>query len=190
MLRIRLQRIGRKKRPSYRIVVAEHSTAATKNRYVESLGFYNPIASEKVFNVDKDKLLEWIKKGAKPTNTLARLLKGDGLKGMEPFIVEMKDRKKKKQVEKKPATPAPSDEETHADAPKEEEKPSEEEKPAEEAPEEEKPAEEKPVEEAPVEEAPAKVEKPAEEAPEEEKPVEEAPVEEAPAEEEKPAEEA
>lgn len=144
MLRIRLQRIGRKKRPSYRIVVAEHSVAATKNNYVESLGFYNSIASEKVFEVDKDKILEWIKKGAKPSNTLARLLKGDGMKGMEPYIVKMADRKKKNEKEEKPAPVV--------EAPKEEVK-KEEEKPA-------------PVVETPKEEV-------KEEVKEEEKPTEE-----------------
>jgi small subunit ribosomal protein S16 len=96
VLRIRLQRVGRENKPNYRVVVAEHSSAVKKNKYVEQLGYYNPLVSEAVLKVDKDKLLEWIKKGAKPTDTIARLLKKDGVKGMEPYIVQMKDRKKKK----------------------------------------------------------------------------------------------
>ena len=158
MLRIRLQRIGRKKKPNYRIVVAEHSSAVVKNKYVEQLGYYNPLASEKVFEVNTEKLLEWIKKGAKPTNTIARLLKQDGVKDMEPFIIEMKDRQKKKKKEPK-AEGAPTGE-------------GEEAKPAE--GEGETKPEEKPVEEAPAKPAP---EAPAEEKKEKEKPAEE-PVEE------------
>ncbi|MBN2087154.1 30S ribosomal protein S16 [Candidatus Peregrinibacteria bacterium] len=163
MLRIRLQRTGRKKRPSYRIVVAEHSAAATKNNYIEALGHYNPISKEKSLEVDKDKLLEWIKKGAKPSNTLARLLKGDGLKGMEPYIVEMKDKKKKKEEEAKPEPKKEeaSTEESVAEEPVAEEAPAEE-PVAEEAPAEEPVAEEAPAEEPVAEEAPAE-EKPAEE---------------------------
>jgi len=144
VLRIRLQRIGRKKKPNYRIVVAEHSSAATKNKYAEQLGYYNPLASGKAFEVNTEKLLEWIKKGAKPTNTIARLLKQDGIKGMEPFIIEMRDRKKKKQEEKaetapKEETPAPAP----AEEPKEEQAPIEE-KPAKEPKEEKKKEEESP----------------------------------------------
>ena len=121
MLRIRLQRIGRKKKPNYRIVVAEHSSAVVKNKYVEQLGYYNPLSSDNVLNVDKDKLLEWIKKGAKPTNTIARLLKGDGAKDMEPFIIEMKDRKKKKAEEEK-AEDKPKEDEAPAEEPAKENK--------------------------------------------------------------------
>lgn len=122
MLRIRLQRIGRKKKPNYRIVVAEHSSAVVKSKYVEQLGYYNPLNSDNALELDKDKLLEWIKKGAKPTNTIARLLKRDGVKGMEPFIIEMRDRKKKKSEEageanKEGEAPAESAKAAPAEAP-------------------------------------------------------------------------
>ncbi|MCK5604817.1 30S ribosomal protein S16, partial [Candidatus Pacearchaeota archaeon] len=104
VLKIRLQRTGRKKMPFYRVVVAEHSTAV-QGGYVDQIGFYNPLVKPWSFEVDTDKALEWIKKGAKPTNTVARLLKASGAKGMERFIVEMKDRKTKnpKEKEEKPA---------------------------------------------------------------------------------------
>ena len=91
MLRIRLQRSGRKNRPSYRIVVAEHS-APVKGWYVDLLGTFDPLIDKHGMVIDMTKVEAWIKKGAKPTNTLARLLKGQQVKGMEPFIVEMKSR--------------------------------------------------------------------------------------------------
>lgn len=91
MLRIRLQRYGRENRPTYRIVVAEH-TAPIKGRSIDLLGSYDPLVEKHGFVVDMAKLENWIKKGAKPTNTIARLLKGKGVEGMEPFIVEMKSR--------------------------------------------------------------------------------------------------
>ncbi len=98
MLRIRLQRIGRKKKPNYRIIVVEHTAAATKSKYVEQLGHYNPLSKKDAFQIDQEKFLQWIKKGAMPTNTIARLMKGMGVKDMEPFIYEMKSRGKKKEA--------------------------------------------------------------------------------------------
>lgn len=131
MLKIRLQRLGRKKRPFYRIVVAEHS-APIKGRYVESLGHYDPLMKEGGFVVDEEKLKLWISKGAQPTNTVARLSKGAGIADMDKFIVTMVDRRKKNAPEEE-EVPA-SAETTSADAP------------ADKAP------EEKPVEEAKVDE--------------------------------------
>jgi len=98
VLRIRLQRIGRKKKPNYRIIVVEHTAAAKKSKYAEQLGTYNPLAKKDAFKIDQGKFSEWVKKGAKPTNTIARLMKGMGVKDMEPFIYEMKSRGKKKEV--------------------------------------------------------------------------------------------
>jgi len=107
VLRIRLQRSGREGRPNYRIVVAEHS-APIKGRYIELLGTFDPLVEKHGFVVDTAKVEAWIKKGAKPTNTIARLLKGQGIKGMEPFIVEMKDRKVKNPKEEPEASAAPA----------------------------------------------------------------------------------
>ncbi len=111
MLKIRLQRIGRKGRPFYRIVVAEH-TFKVKGAFVERLGHYDPLRTPKVFELNETRFNEWIKKGAKPSSTLARILKGRGVKGMEPYIQGMADRKKKKEqasaAESAPAAaPAP-----------------------------------------------------------------------------------
>lgn len=97
MLKIRLQRTGRENKPFYRIVVAEHA-APVKAKYVDLLGFYNPIANPRVFKIDLEKAKGWISKGAKPSNTVARLMKGEGIEGMDAYIVPMADRKKKKEA--------------------------------------------------------------------------------------------
>lgn len=143
MLRIRLQRSGRKGRANYRIVVAEHS-APIQGGYVALVGTYDPLIEKHGLKVKTDVLTEWIKKGAKPTNTLARLLKGQGVEGMDHFIVEMKD-KKVKNPKEQPEAAAPTPE------------------PPAEAPAEEKPDDNSPVEAVP--EAPKEAEKAAEEKP-------------------------
>ncbi len=122
MLKIRLQRTGRKNRPFYRVVVAEHS-APVKGNIIDQLGSYDPLEKPWRFDVDTDKVLEWIKKGAKPTNTVARLLKSAGVKDMEKYIVEMVSRKKKKAEEEKPdSAKASSDEKEEAPKTENEEK--------------------------------------------------------------------
>lgn len=152
MLKIRLSRTGRKNYPSYRIVVAEHS-APIKGKFIEILGHYIPNRDPKVLEYDEKKIREWISKGAKPTDTVASLLKNAGVTGMEAYIEPRdKKRKPKKEVEEEapaaaPAAPA----EGGGEAPKEEAAPAEEE-PKEEPKEEEKPAEETPAEESKEEE--------------------------------------
>lgn len=73
-VKIRLRRIGRKKNPIYRIVVAD-SRSPRDGRFIEEIGYYNPVSEPKIFNVDNEKALDWIKKGAKPTDTIDRLFK-------------------------------------------------------------------------------------------------------------------
>ena len=86
MLKIRLQRTGRKGIPFYRIVVAEHKSSV-KGKYIAQLGFYNPLVKPWQFKIDSDKAFEWIKKGAQPSSTVARLMKASDIKDMEKFIV-------------------------------------------------------------------------------------------------------
>ena len=90
MLKIRLQRTGRNKTPFYRVVVAEHS-ASVKGYVIEKVGFYNPSVKPWAFEVDTKKILEWIKKGAKPSSTVARLLKAAGEKDMDKFVEIISD---------------------------------------------------------------------------------------------------
>ena len=113
MLKIRLSRTGRKNYPAYRIVLAEHSSAV-KGKFIEILGHYLPVQTPKVLKYDEKKIKEWISKGAKPSDTVASLLKNDGVSGMEKYIEpKNKKKKKKKEVEEKPETaaaPAPVEE--------------------------------------------------------------------------------
>lgn len=79
-VRIRLKRMGAKKRPFYRIVVAD-SRAARDGRFIEQLGFYDPLATEdeKRFQVDEEKALDWLRKGAQPSDTTRDLLRKEGV---------------------------------------------------------------------------------------------------------------
>ncbi|MBP7819471.1 30S ribosomal protein S16 [Candidatus Gracilibacteria bacterium] len=110
MLRIRLQRIGRKNRAEYRIVVAEKHIAV-KKQVIDVVGHYLPTRSPKVVEINHDKVSEWISKGAQPTDTVAVLCKNSGMKGMEKYIAPRN--KKPKVVEQPKAsaeTPAPAEE--------------------------------------------------------------------------------
>lgn len=76
-VKIRLKRMGAKKKPFYRIVVAE-SSAPRDGRFIEELGYYNPVVEPVQLNVDVEKAQDWIKKGAQPTDTVRALLKKSG----------------------------------------------------------------------------------------------------------------
>ncbi len=75
---IRLRRMGAKKRPFYRIVVVD-SRRKRSGGYIESVGFYNPIGGTKELNVDADKAVSWLQKGAQPTETAKSLLANAGV---------------------------------------------------------------------------------------------------------------
>ncbi|MDB2677423.1 30S ribosomal protein S16 [Alphaproteobacteria bacterium] len=189
-LKIRMSRGGSKKRPFYRIVVAD-SRMPRDGRYIEKLGTYNPLLSkdggERV-KLDTDRAKHWLDQGAKPSDRVSRFLDDAGLWKREARNNPEKAKPGLKAQERLEAQKEAEEEAKRAA----EEAAAVEEAPAEEAPAEEAPAEEAPAEEAPAEEAPAE-EAAAEEAPAEEAAVEEAPAEEAPAEEaaeEAPAEEA
>lgn len=76
--RIRLRRVGRKKQPEYRIVVAE-SEKARNGRVVETLGHYNPRTEPVTITVDAEKARAWLAKGATPSDTVRSLLKQAGV---------------------------------------------------------------------------------------------------------------
>lgn len=105
MLKIRLQRIGRTGKAVFRVIVTEH-TSSPRAAYLELLGHYDLSRKPKVFEVNEKKIEEWIKKGAKPSSTMARLLKAKGMKNMEAFIDPMPDRKKKNEQAEAAAAPA------------------------------------------------------------------------------------
>jgi small subunit ribosomal protein S16 len=78
MLRIRLRRVGKKKKPAYRVVVAD-SRAPRDGAFVEILGLYDPLTDPPTINVDEAKTSEWLRKGAQPSETVAKLLKRKGI---------------------------------------------------------------------------------------------------------------
>lgn len=77
-VRIRLKRMGAKKRPFYRLVVAD-SRAARDGRFIDQLGHYNPITEPAQISVDEEKALEWLRKGAQPSDTARDLLRKAGV---------------------------------------------------------------------------------------------------------------
>ncbi len=78
MVKIRLRRLGARKAPFYRIVVAD-SRYPRDGRFIEEIGTYNPLTDPATVNVDADRAQEWIKKGAQPTDTVRGILKKAGV---------------------------------------------------------------------------------------------------------------
>jgi len=72
-VRIRLKRMGAKKRPFYRLVVADSRTARD-GRVIETLGYYDPLTDPSTVSVDGEKAKAWLQKGAQPSDTARRLL--------------------------------------------------------------------------------------------------------------------
>ena len=77
-VRIRLTRVGAKKQPTYRVVVAD-ARSARDSRAIETLGHYNPRTEPIEFVVDADKAKAWLAKGAQPSDTVVRLFKQAGI---------------------------------------------------------------------------------------------------------------
>ncbi len=73
MVKIRLQRVGAKKAPFYHIVVAD-SRRARDGKIIEQIGTYDPMKEPSVITLDKEKVEQWIKNGAKPTDTVKGLI--------------------------------------------------------------------------------------------------------------------
>jgi small subunit ribosomal protein S16 len=189
-VKIRLRRTGRKKQPSYRLVVAD-SLSPRDGQYLDSVGTYNPLSKPADLRIDLEKVDKWLAEGAEMSETAASLVKkarrgGDAsitVRGVGPdvkpevAVVDAPARAEKPRAGSRGAAPraaAPAEAAPAAEAPAET---------AEEAPAAEAPAAEAPAAEAPAAEAPA-AEAPAAEAPAAEAPAAEAPAAEAPAEQE------
>ncbi|EEU12509.1 ribosomal protein S16 [Anaerococcus vaginalis ATCC 51170] len=71
-VKIRLKRMGQKKRPFYRVVVAD-SRSPRDGKFIEEIGTYNPVSEPKEFKIDNEKAKQWIKNGAKPTSIVEKL---------------------------------------------------------------------------------------------------------------------
>lgn len=144
MLKIRLQRHGKKKNPAYRIVVIEHNKKR-EGKPTEVLGFYNPISKELVYNVERSKY--WQSVGAKASETVSFLLSKDPIHDLAngPYKAVAKPRAEKIKTREeilKQSTKNTKAKKKHAEAAAS--------KAAEEAAAKEAPAEEAPTEEAPA----------------------------------------
>ncbi len=177
MLRIRLRRVGKKKMPMYRIVVAD-SHAPRDGAFVESLGYYHPLDNPSTIVLDEERAKHWLDKGAQPSTRVAKILKIQGVAEVSEKVatrIALGEQRKAEAKAAKKADASPAEAKT--------------EEPAAEAKAEKPAAEtkaEKPAAEAKAEEpaAEAKAEKPAAEAKAEE-PAAKAPAEETSAEEPK-----
>ena len=78
MVKIRLNRMGAKRQPFYRIVVAD-SRSPRDGRFIEIVGNYDPKKNPAIVNVDEEKIISWIKNGAQPTDTVRSLLSKKGI---------------------------------------------------------------------------------------------------------------
>ena len=105
MIMIRLQRIGKKKKPFYRIVLIP-KRAAAKGRALEILGYYNPLSDPEKIEIKKERIEYWTKKGAKFSNTVTNLLVKIGFLPKSAIIKKTRIKKKKKKKEEKPEKPA------------------------------------------------------------------------------------
>lgn len=90
-VKIRLKRMGSKKRPFYRVVVADSRKAATGG-IIEEIGTYNPISEPKEVEIDDEIALKWLHDGAKPSDTVRKLFSDKGI--METFHNEKVENKK------------------------------------------------------------------------------------------------
>ena len=109
MLSIRLSRSGKRTQPSFRVIVQEKQRSPS-SKNLEALGSYMPFLKEKPLSLKKDRIEYWLSVGARPSDTVAVLLKKEGFANMEKFIEPRnKKRKKKGEEEAKPeaaTTPA------------------------------------------------------------------------------------
>lgn len=106
-VKIRLARHGAKKRPYYRVVVAD-GRMPRDGRYIELVGRYNPLTNPKVIDINLEKVDEWISKGAQPTNAVSHLI--EVARGEKPEV------EKKVKVSKKAAAKAAAAAEAAAEA--------------------------------------------------------------------------
>jgi small subunit ribosomal protein S16 len=117
-VKIRLKRMGAKQRPFYRIVVAD-SRSPRDGRFIETLGTYNPITKPATITVDEEKTINWLSKGAIPTDTVKNILSDKGIiakfaaskvkKSNKKVIKETKEEVKEEiKEEKKPVKKAAS----------------------------------------------------------------------------------
>jgi small subunit ribosomal protein S16 len=104
VLRIRLRRVGKKKQPQYRIVVAD-SRAPRDGAFIETIGTYNPLTNPATITLDEERARGWLEKGALPSDRAVKILAG---KGLVPAPVFAPKPKKAEAPAEKPAAAAPT----------------------------------------------------------------------------------
>ncbi len=105
MVKIRLKRMGAKKRPFYRLVVAD-SRSPRDGRFIESLGYYDPLPNPAKVVIDEAKVKEWLGKGARPSDSARSLLQQQGILPRPPMVEYPAKPKADEKVEAKVEAPA------------------------------------------------------------------------------------
>ncbi len=128
-VKLRLMRMGKKKQPTYRVVAAD-SRSPRNGRFIEIIGTYEPRQDPSVINIDNERAVHWLSKGAQPTDRVEKLLKISGAwtehtgDAVDASVPEREPRKSKKQLEKEadaaaeaeaPAADASDDEASEGD---------------------------------------------------------------------------
>ena len=104
-VKLRLMRMGKKKQPTYRVVAAD-SRSPRNGRFIEIIGTYEPRQDPSVINIDNERAVHWLSKGAQPTDRVAKLLKISGAwtehsgEAVDASVPERAPRRSKKQLEK------------------------------------------------------------------------------------------
>jgi small subunit ribosomal protein S16 len=146
-VKLRLRRMGKKKQPIYKMVAAD-SRSPRDGKFLEAVGFYNPLTKPHTLELKEDRILYWLNVGAQPTHTVKSLLRQEGItlkkelisKGLDEEKIKsemenwqkMKEAGSKKRTEKKLSRKAKAKQEAEAAAPAaEEQAPAEEAKPEE-----------------------------------------------------------
>ena len=123
MVKIRLRRVGSKKQPSFRVVVAD-SRSPRDGRFVEEIGFYNPRTEPETLRINDERALHWLEVGAQPTDSAARLLKTAGTmdlferlrqgESLEELLAEA-EAAEEEEMEETPAAEAPEEKDAEED---------------------------------------------------------------------------
>ena len=122
MLRIRLRRVGKKKKPMYRIVVAD-SQAPRDGRIVESIGYYHPLDNPSTIVLDGERVRLWLDRGAQPSDRVAKILAIEGIAELPPKLktrIALGEQRAKEAAKAKSKADAPAEEAPAAEAKAEE----------------------------------------------------------------------
>jgi small subunit ribosomal protein S16 len=114
LVKIRLKRMGTTKRPVYRLVVAD-SRSPRDGRFIESIGFYDPLPNPAVVSIDADRVQLWLRRGARPSDSARQLLVKEGILAARPFKIT--PRPEPAEPEKAPAAAAVAVAEAPAETP-------------------------------------------------------------------------